>query len=665
MRTGFLAFFALTSTAWAQDGNAPAATVPSPPPAVRAPHDLPAPITLGQRVMAINAQAQVIPQVVVVTDVRSYLASIAAWTPTTRFPVLIDDGSPAAAEDIGRFVRAYKPEKIVTWSDPPPKDAPPDSPDFRSPDRPRLTGALNEAWDLPPGFSTPDFIEAMKKSGHTPPGVVVMNANDPAWTGGLALAAAHAQPIVWVEALQALDHFFTVSEADDYCGKIETEVSALPLTWRALGDDIDSVTLAVNTPAKLDKGGHEFLAMTDRVGRLGTGSEVPQRWAWAGQVHGSARESAYRAMSAVFLTHTSAWFFDGYPDTPPWNAYDCTKAAEVLSEQAKITTEVLDSPKQGASDWRMRASRAVDADVLYITTKGNADFFDLSPGQCKPGDVPVLSRPSAVHIVHSWSSLFPGSRDLLAGRWMERGSYFYVGSVHEPYLNAFLPTPMLSARMFSGAAWGAAVRQDSGPCWKVAVFGDPLVVNCASRRATDSPLPLEGAKEVGAGLRDDLKAGKFEPAFRVLVLAGRDSDLAKIAGALLKNEEKRKSLTPAAVELAVLPLFRAGQQEDIAGAFALLDKPRAQNPVLRDALWLAAYPRMAAPSEAWINALRVNLRKDQIARDATAVAAAITRTKSREAGEEFLRTTRGNQTDKAAQDALDAAMKLPQSEWGK
>lgn len=633
--------------------------------APRAPRELPAPIRLGQRVIAINDRSRSIPQVVIVRDVRSYFGAIAAWTPTVRFPILIDDGSAAAAEDIARFVRGFKPAKVVTWAAPQVKDAPPDNPEFKSVNRVDVTAALNESWDLAPGFSMPDFSQALAKLGHTPPGVVVMNAHDPAWTGGLALAAAHGQPVVWVESLNAVDHFYTVAEADELCGKIETEVAALPLSWRALGDDIDAVTIAMSTPAKLDKGGHEFLAMTDRVGRLGTGSEVPQRWAWAGQVHGTARESAYRAMSAIFLTHTSAWFFDGYPDSAPWNAYDCTKAAASLQEQLGVNTEVLDAPKQSAGDWRLRAARPVDADLLVITTKGNADFFDLNPGQCKPGDVPILSRPGAVHIVHSWSSLFPGSRDLLAGRWMERGAYFYVGSVHEPYLNAFLPTPMLVARMFSGAPWGAAVRQDSGPCWKVAVFGDPLVVNTSSRAAIDAVLPLEGAAEVGTDLRDRLKAGEYEAAFRALVLTGRDGDLAKIADAVLKDDEKRKALTPGAAELAVLPLFRANKHDAMVSAYTLMDRPRAQSPALRDALWLAAYPRMAAPSEAWMNVLRVNLRKDMIARDATSLAAAVARSKSKEAGDEFLRSVRAGLTDKAQQDALDAAIKLPMSEWGK
>ncbi len=654
-----ITLLAIATCATAQD----AAPTPAPPPAPAAAQGFPPPLQLGQRVIRAQQSVRVIPQVVLVKDPRSYLGAIAAWTPTVHFPILIDDGSPAAAEDIARFVRAFKPTKVVSWQEAAPKDAPADDPLFHSIDRPRITGALNQAWDADAGLSMPDFIAVLKRAGSTPPGVVVMNSNDPAWAGGLALAAGRGQPIVWVEARQAIDHFFTVEEADEYCGKVETEIAALPLSWNALGDDIDAVTLATNTPAKLDKGGHDFLAMTDRVGRAGHGTEVPERWAWAGQVHGAAREATYRAMCALFLTHSSAFLFDGYPDAAPWNAYDCTKAADMLKQELEFRTEVLDTPKQSADAWRLRASRPVDADLIFVTTKGNADFFDLNPGQCKPGDVPILSHPSAVHIVHSWSSLFPGLRDLLAGRWMERGTYFYVGSVHEPYLNAFLPTPMLAARMCSGAPWGAAVRQDSGPCWKVAVFGDPLIVYTRAYIATDRQLPLEGAQELGGSLRDDLKNDRFDAAFRALVLTGRDDTLAALVPAILK--EKRDKISPAAAELTVLPLFREKKLEDLAAMYAFLDKPRAESPILRDALWLAAYPRMAAPTDAWLSLLRMNLRKDQLTRDATAVAAAIVRTKNAEAGDEFLRQTRAQLTDKAQQEAIDAALKLPKSEWGK
>jgi hypothetical protein len=506
--------------------------------------------------------------------------------------------------------------------------------------------------------------------GHVPPGVVVINAIDPAWTAGLALAAGRGQPLIVLEEPIALDHYYSVAQADDLAARIEAELAALGVSWNALGDDIDAVTLAMNCPVKIQRG-DEFLATSDRIGRLGNGTELPQRWAWTGQVPGLAREAAYRAMSALFLTHDSAFFFDGYPNSKPWDAYDCTKAAQPLRDELKLNMEVIDTPRQGASDWRSRAVRPVDASVVYVTTKGNADFFDLEPGQCKPVDVPIFTQPFAAHIVHSWSAIYPGLPSLLSGKVLQRGAYFYVGSVHEPYLSAFLPTPMLTARMFSGAAWGAAVRQDGGPVWKVAVLGDPLVVYTSRRTASTDPLPLENAERgtlqvIGATLREDLKADRFEQGFRALLLTGRDDDLAKLASAALS--QKRESITSAAAELSVLPLFRAGKHDDMLSMYTLLDKDRAASAPLRDALWLAAYPRFSTLAQEgnarWLSTLRLNVRPEVIARDATTLAAAVSRERGKDAGVQLLEQIRDSRTDKAERDAIDAALKQPITQWG-
>ena len=56
-----------------------------------------------------------VPTVVIVPGGDSYIEAIAQWTPQARFPVLIDDGSARAREDIARFVRAFKPPQVVRW----------------------------------------------------------------------------------------------------------------------------------------------------------------------------------------------------------------------------------------------------------------------------------------------------------------------------------------------------------------------------------------------------------------------------------------------------------------------------------------------------------------------------------------------------------------------
>lgn len=72
---------------------------------------------LGARVRAMEHAWSALPVVVVVRDERSYVEAIGRWTPAVRYPVLLDDGRPASREAIARFVRAYRPERVVLWAD--------------------------------------------------------------------------------------------------------------------------------------------------------------------------------------------------------------------------------------------------------------------------------------------------------------------------------------------------------------------------------------------------------------------------------------------------------------------------------------------------------------------------------------------------------------------
>jgi hypothetical protein len=628
---------------------------------------LPPQLQLGNRILKSLEDVRVIPTIVLVSDAESYLAALAAWTPTRRFPILIDDGSARSAEDIARFARAFQPESIVTWSSNP--DAPPldggvsDLADFSVFELGELRGVVARAWGQPAGASDAELIAHWKSLRATPPGVVVVRAGDPAWTAGVALAAARGQPIVQADVAGGVDAIWSRQQADDFCSRLEAATDALTLSWRALGDDIDAVTLACNTPAKVLKAGSESLATTDRVGRLSGGVELPQRWAWAGQVHGDAREANWRAMCALFMTHTKGWLFDGYPDKAPWNTYDCTKAGDAM-KQIGMQAEVLDTPKQSAADWRARAVRPVDADLLFVNTKGNADSFDLEPGQCKAADVPILSRPAALHIVHSWSAFVPGNRDLLSGRWMERGVYFYVGSVNEPYLSAFLQTPVVVARMCSGAPWGSAVRIDNGPWWKIAVFGDPLTVfQRGLARAQSAEVPLQNTRGVAERMRTALKEKQLEVALRLMVMRGMDKEAVTIAAVAMRDEPALA--TPALMELAVLPAFRRQDHDALFDFYAQLDSTRAARPDLRDALWLAASPRLQRPGDKLLGLLRANLRGGTIARDALAVAAAWPSVHQSPSPAELVEQIKRELTDKAQIDALEQAAKQPVSAWGK
>src|SRR5947207_14863192 len=76
----------------------------------------PAQVLLGQRVLQVQHAATVCNTVVIVGDSSSYVRAISGWTPGRRFPVLIDDGTPAARDDIARVVRAFKPAHVVRFA---------------------------------------------------------------------------------------------------------------------------------------------------------------------------------------------------------------------------------------------------------------------------------------------------------------------------------------------------------------------------------------------------------------------------------------------------------------------------------------------------------------------------------------------------------------------
>src|SRR5262245_54275362 len=483
-----------------------------------APDKAPAPVvpqrtgpqyTLGKRVEQTRLAASVCSTVVIVRDAESYVKAIVAWRPERRFPVLIDDGSWTCREDIARFVRAFKPKSVVRWRAPGAAEAEPGMP-FPRADRAAVFAALCAAWNLPEGKADAvSLLEVWKAAAYKPPGLVVADDADRAWPAALALAAGRGQVLVFVTVRQGVNDDMRPEEAEVLEDAAEAAATASGLTWRGLGDDLECVTLCLNVPPRIVRDTKTLLAVTDKVGRLGKGFETRERWAWCGQVFGTPAETAYRAMCSLFLEFDSAFIFDGYPNSAPWNDYSGGVAAKVLRE-AGIAVEVHSEPRNGAADWRGRAARVVDAGLILLNTKGYVDYFELGTGQCKSGDVPFLTRPVAAHVVHSWSAIAPAARHTVGGRWMERGVFVYAGSVQEPFLNAFMPTPAVAARLLMGAPFGAAIRLDSSPPWKINVLGDPLYTyGPAALRVEEAPT-LEGATDVAAGLRDALTADKYE-----------------------------------------------------------------------------------------------------------------------------------------------------------
>jgi hypothetical protein len=455
-----------------------------------------------------------------------------------------------------------------------------------------------------------DLIEHAASQGIRPPGVVVAWAEDPAWPAGLALAAGRLQPLIFVSTPGGLSGVATGEAADAFAQGIEARIAALPVSWQELGDDIDAVTLCLNVPARARAPGadeRDFRALTDRVGRHGP-AEAAARWAWAGQVSGTEARAAYRAMSGLFVPlltredpapnsgaasepaaaapRAQAWIFDAYESGGGWDAFDGAKAAAYF-EQAGVRARLDDGVRQGLADWRAAGLRPLDASVVLVNTTGTASDFELRPGTASAGDVPVLARPTLVHFVHSFSAQFPGNEGTIAGRFLAHGAVAYAGSVHEPFLDAFVPTPVFAGRMLSGWAFGAAARTDHRGWWRIAVLGDPLLTFMGPGQAADAgALPLVGAVDLDEERRTAVVERDYPRALATLRRLGRTSDAARLAKALLESEPG--SFTAEVAREAVPALFFAGEPGAVLRAFERLDQADRAHPALVDAMWHAA-----------------------------------------------------------------------------
>lgn len=630
--------------------------------------DLPPALKLGMRVRLIRKNIPVLPVVVIVQEPGAYVEAIARWTPAARYPVLLDDGTPEAREHIARFVRAFKPASVVRWDgalgaaadNGSPAPVAPPWPAADASRRAMIEAAVARAWGAPAeGADMARAMEVWKSMGLEPLGLVAADAEDGAWPAALALAAGRAQPIAWVRTERVVNRPFKREGAEELERSLFEAAERTGLPWKGVGAGLDALTLALNCPAKIEAGNDGFIATTGLLGRRGP-ADAPGRWAWCGQVFGTPSDAAYRAMCALFLLPDKAWLFDGYPTGEPWNQYDATAAAEPL-RQAGMEVSLDDAPGGTAVRWRQRAAAPADAGLIFVNTKGNQGFFDLEPGRCLPGDVPVLSVPAIAHIVHSFSAAAPAQRRTVAGRWLERGVYAYMGSVHEPYLQAFVPTPAAAGRLSMGFPFGAAVRFDDNPTTgparydNIAVLGDPLITLGPPATRLEGELPLPGAENLETLVRPALVERKIERGLELLTLLGRDADAARLAAAAMRDQPAL--FTARAAELSILPFFRAGMRDELVLAYAQLPANIAERGELRDALWLACGRAAATGDESIISVLRTNIRDDALAQDATTLAKPLMRLYGRDAAVGMLESARQNARNDAERKAIEAAMR--------
>ncbi len=560
-----LALLGPVSLAGAQDAAPPAQPEPTPEDLEKAEQveqgndlgfdfaSLPPQIRLGVRVALVRKNIPTHRAVVIVPDASVFVEAIAEWTTDARFPILIDDGSDSARENIARFVRAYTPDAVLRW---------PGTGNMYAQAievmQQRIDDALAQSW----GAENAEGLWARwQELEFAPMGVVAMSIHDPAWAGGLALAAGHGQPIAWVDAEpQKLGGEIALELAGAIEGAVTTLCQEKELAFLGVGDVIDAYTIAMSVPTKVASPNGP-LALTDCLAR----TEQRVRWGWVGMLPGDAQGSVYRAMCSLYLDPRSAWLVDGYESKPELNTYDVMRAVEIF-RRATLNVVTDRPPSVGRNAWRTRAASGVDAGFINVNSSGQRRWFRLLKDDLDAADIPMLRVPAVVHMIHSFSAQNPDDAGSIAARWMDRGAYAYIGSVDEPYLSAFQAPAVLVRRWFQKAPLAIAARYDMVEPWKLNYFGDPLLIYGDLPRHKPGVPALDNAAPLAVELRAAIQERRLPDAARTLVLMGRDADAARLFTTALADPAHKASEDLAAA--CFFALIRAG---DVPGAVAAFE----------------------------------------------------------------------------------------------
>lgn len=622
------ASFALPARA--QDAAEPE-EAPTPPPAVQPKfnlEDLPAPVALGVRVRAIREHIPTRDVLVLVPDASAYLDAVSLWSLNGRFPVLIDDGSDRSRERIARFVRAFRPGRVLRW----------DGADVMWAQslkvlEGRITGAVASAWGAETSADLPARWETL---GVKPLGAVFASANDPAWTAAVALAAAHGQLLLWLpghEPAGSLGATLDDVEFASLRGRIDVALQSTGLAYNRVGDELDALTLCLNLPSKVRSDAGP-LALTDTIGRPDSGG----KWAWTGLIPGDGAQAAYMAMCSIFLSPDEAWLFDGYPNTQQFFPYSAATAASALRERGWQV--LLDrEPANDRASWRSRARIGVGATLIHVNSSGQRRWFRLMRENTDSADLPDLRRPAMVHFIHSFSAQNLDDPTSLGARWLEHGAYAYVGSVDEPFLSAFVPPATMVRRLSVAMPFAPSTTAEAGRAWKVLYLGDPLAIAGPVSERIPEPPELPGATNIEESMRAAAEQKDLAATVEALVLLGREDDALALTRAAIAQTPD--AITPRFAQVMLRPAIRTGDARLITALHARTPKQTREDPVVADMLWLALRPALEGQrvDASALRVLREHERRRLIEDDAADIARAIRRTDGPAAARAYLMET--------------------------
>jgi len=252
-------------------------------------------------------------------------------------------------------------------------------------------------------------------------------------------------------------------------------------------------------------------------------------------------------------------------------------------------------------------------------------------------------------MIHSFSLQAPDAAYTVGGRWLDHGVYAYVGSVHEPYLSAFIPPATLVQRLASLAPFLVAARQWPGDpiaqVWRIATIGDPLMTVPAPKTLAmlpgREPAPALEAGEIDVrasaraaieklkGADPALTRESCATAMRDLVLAGDDT-----VAAQLWKLAKAKGAQDAVARIALGPIFRAGTRAEFMEAWSIAKDPTAEQRDMLWHLWALDIPTLRDP--ATLATLKGAMRAPRLDMDAQALLPTVRAVEGRIAADTWL-----------------------------
>ncbi|MEX2671999.1 MAG: hypothetical protein WD294_07815 [Phycisphaeraceae bacterium] len=401
---------------------------------------------------------EVVDVVVLVDDEISFIDAVNQWTPERFWPVLMADDwfTPL-------FVEAFRPARVVRYR----SDAAADA-DGEAALR-HLALAVR---------TQNEGVIARKEAGESlpAPGLVVLDPHGRQGLAGYALAVAHQQPIL-------------AMKAEGSVGRVTREANVLEMNHRIMramngtglltDDNWAAITLAGDYPYKYEvPGGDENpLSVDDRLGR----DDGLARRAFTGRLLGDAVQAVYQAMGSLFIQPERPLLLNGYwsrkdptrAQAKAW--YHLTNVAEHLGERYEVT--LIQNDRQAAATFQQHVNPSPQFDMWWVNSAHGTSVLEMPGEQFYVDDTP-LGRAMPMYVVASFSARDPWNEKQLAGLALRGGAFWYFGSMHEPYLQAFVQSNMLINRMAPGTPLGAAARQTSGDRfgrpWKLMLIGDPL-----------------------------------------------------------------------------------------------------------------------------------------------------------------------------------------------